>query len=100
VRLHLVIWDVSSRSIVEIDRRCRGAYCLYHRPDDGGSKHFETPVNFYETTRRNIPEDSNLLSVWLNVKFLRFRRDGLFLKRLVTCDEKWIIYDSVIRKRQ
>jgi hypothetical protein len=36
----------------------------------------------------------------LNGKSLRFRRDGPFLKRLVTCDEKWIFYDNVIRKRQ
>jgi hypothetical protein len=35
--------DVAPCSLVEIDRRCRDAYCLYHqrdrRPDDGGSKH-------------------------------------------------------------
>jgi histone-lysine N-methyltransferase SETMAR len=41
---------------------------------------------------------SNIIG--LNGKFLRFRRDGPFLKRLVTCDEKWIFYDIVIRKRQ
>jgi hypothetical protein len=39
-------------------------------------------------------------NIGLNEKFLRFRRDGPFLKRLVTCDEKWIFYDNVIRKRQ
>jgi hypothetical protein len=33
----------------------------------------------------------------LNGKFLRFWRDGPFLKRLVTCDEKWIFYDNVIQ---
>jgi histone-lysine N-methyltransferase SETMAR len=38
--------------------------------------------------------------IGLNGKFLRFRRDGPFLKRLVTCDEKSIFYDNVIRKRQ
>jgi hypothetical protein len=38
--------------------------------------------------------------IGLNGKFLRFRRDGPSLKRLVTCDEKWIFYDNVIRKRQ
>jgi hypothetical protein len=26
---------------------------------------FETPVNFYQTTRRNIPEDSHLRSILL-----------------------------------
>jgi histone-lysine N-methyltransferase SETMAR len=31
---------------------------------------------------------------------LRFRGDDPFLKRLVTCDEKWIFYENVIRKRQ
>jgi hypothetical protein len=29
------------------------------RPDDGGSKHFETSVNFYQITRGYNPEDSN-----------------------------------------
>jgi hypothetical protein len=38
--------------------------------------------------------------IGLNGKFVRFRRDGPFLKRFVTCDEKWIFYDNVIRKRQ
>jgi hypothetical protein len=38
-----VCWDVAPCSLVEIDRRFRGAYSLHHqdvhRPDDGGSKH-------------------------------------------------------------
>jgi hypothetical protein len=38
--------------------------------------------------------------IGLNGKFLRFQRDSRFLKRLVTCDEKWIFYDNVIQKRQ
>jgi hypothetical protein len=29
-------------------------------PDDEGSKHLWTSVNFYQTTRRYIPEDSHL----------------------------------------
>jgi hypothetical protein len=33
-----VFWDVAQCSVVEIDRRFRGAYCL-HCPDDGSSKH-------------------------------------------------------------
>jgi hypothetical protein len=36
-------WDTTPCSLVEADRRFRGAYCLHHqvdyRPDDGGSKH-------------------------------------------------------------
>jgi hypothetical protein len=40
------------------------------------------------------------VDVGLNRKFLRFRRDGPFLKRLVACDEKWIFYVNVIRKRE
>jgi hypothetical protein len=33
----LVFWDVAPCSHVEVDRRFRDTYCLYHRPDDGGS---------------------------------------------------------------
>jgi hypothetical protein len=38
-----VFWDVGPYSLVEVDRRFRGACCLYKllltlRPDDGGSK--------------------------------------------------------------
>jgi hypothetical protein len=29
-----------------------------YRPDDGGSKYFETSVNYYQSTQRYIPEDS------------------------------------------
>jgi hypothetical protein len=37
-----VFWDVAPCSLVEIERRFRGAYCLLHQahhPDNGGSKH-------------------------------------------------------------
>jgi hypothetical protein len=30
-------WDIAPCSLVEVDRRFRGAYCLHYRPDDGGS---------------------------------------------------------------
>jgi hypothetical protein len=46
-----VFWDVAPCSLVEVYRRFRGAYCLHHQGGDGKSK---------QTTRRNIPEDSNL----------------------------------------
>jgi hypothetical protein len=36
-------WDIMPCSLVVVDRRLRGAYCLHnqgnHRPDDGGSTH-------------------------------------------------------------
>jgi hypothetical protein len=32
----------------------------YVHPDDGGSKRLSKVRNFYQTTRRNIPEDSHL----------------------------------------
>jgi hypothetical protein len=38
----VILWVVAPRSLVEAYRRFRGAYCLHHRPDDGGeggSKH-------------------------------------------------------------
>jgi hypothetical protein len=41
-----------------------------------------------------------VFTIGLNRKFLRFQRDGPFLMLSVTCDEKWIFYDNVIRKRQ
>jgi hypothetical protein len=47
-----------------------------------------------------LTDSSNIYFIGLNGKFLRFRRDGPFLKRLVTSDEKWIFCDNIIRKRQ
>jgi hypothetical protein len=44
-----VFWDVAPHSLVEIDRRFRGAYCLYYQGNEDN-----------QTARRNIPEDSNL----------------------------------------
>jgi hypothetical protein len=32
-------WDIAPCCIVEVDRRLRGAYCLHHHSDDGGSVH-------------------------------------------------------------
>jgi hypothetical protein len=50
-----------------------------HRPDDGAASTSETSVNFYQTTRRNTPEDRNLntllfpttsLVIWETSKWL------------------------------
>jgi hypothetical protein len=46
--------------LVEIDWRFRGAYCLHHQGDDGAVSTAEPSVNYYQATRRNIPEDSHL----------------------------------------
>jgi hypothetical protein len=31
----MVVWVIAPYSLVEVDRRFRGAYCLHHHPDDG-----------------------------------------------------------------
>jgi hypothetical protein len=55
-----VFWDVGPRNLVDADRRFRCAYCLHHRWLTVSTS--ETLVNFYQTTRPNIPEDSHLHS--------------------------------------
>jgi hypothetical protein len=32
-----ICWDVAPCSLVEIDRRFRGVYCLHHQGDDNGN---------------------------------------------------------------
>jgi hypothetical protein len=60
-----VFWVVVRFSLVEVYRRFRGACCFHNQgddePDDGGRNTYET-LNFDQTTRRNILEDSHLLS--------------------------------------
>jgi hypothetical protein len=46
---------VAPCSLVEINGCFRGAYCLHHQGDAS-----EMSENFYQTTRRNNPEDSHL----------------------------------------
>jgi hypothetical protein len=48
-----VFWDVAQCSLVQIDRRFRGGIIEAVSTS-------ETSVNFYQTTRRNIAEDSHL----------------------------------------
>jgi hypothetical protein len=58
-----VFWDVTPCSLVQVYRRFRGICCLHHQGvllialmmEAAGTS--ETSVNFYQTTRRNIPED-------------------------------------------
>jgi hypothetical protein len=49
--------DVASCSLLETDRRFRGACCLY-RLHDAFSKPCETSVSLSHTARRSIPQDS------------------------------------------
>jgi hypothetical protein len=56
-------WDISPCSL-GVDRRFRGAYCLHRQGDEGwwlALRTSETSVYSNETTRRYIPEGSNLL---------------------------------------
>jgi hypothetical protein len=45
------------RVVCKNDRRFKGAYCLHHQGMKVVSTS-QTPVNFYDTTRCNIPEDT------------------------------------------
>jgi hypothetical protein len=61
-----VFWNVAPCSLVEFNQSFRGAYCLHHQDDTlialmmGALSTYETLVNFYQTTQRNISEDSHL----------------------------------------
>jgi hypothetical protein len=54
-----VFLDVAPYSLVYIDRRFRSAYCFHHQGD-------ETSLNFCQTARRNIPEESSTHNSVLN----------------------------------
>jgi hypothetical protein len=45
-------WFFAPCSLVEIDWRFRGSYCLHHTGNNS-----ETSVTFYDTTLLNKPED-------------------------------------------
>jgi hypothetical protein len=61
-----VFWVVEPCSLIEFFLRLIGDCCLHHqgyRSDDVGTS--ETSVNFYQSTRRNNPEDSPLQQKYL-----------------------------------
>jgi hypothetical protein len=35
----MAFWGIALCGLVEVNRRFRGAYCLHHQGDDGGSMH-------------------------------------------------------------
>jgi hypothetical protein len=37
--MKIASWVIAPCSLVEVDISVRGAYCLYHHPDDGGGTH-------------------------------------------------------------
>jgi hypothetical protein len=45
MKFRFVFWNVLPCKII-VDRRFRGACCLHHRPDDGGSTSQKTYLNF------------------------------------------------------
>jgi hypothetical protein len=68
-----VFWVVAPCSLVEVYQRFRGLSCLHHQGDKWrmmmeAARISETLVNFYQTTRRYNPEDSHLLSSWLQFR--------------------------------
>jgi hypothetical protein len=48
-------WDIAPCSLVEVDRRFRGTFCL-HQQGPWWWRQYLTHLYFYETTRRYIPE--------------------------------------------
>jgi hypothetical protein len=56
-----VFWNGAPYSLVEIDRRFRGAYCGVLMMEAAQTS--ETSVIIYQTTRHRIPEDSHLLTL-------------------------------------
>jgi hypothetical protein len=62
-----VIWHVTPFSLVNIEQSFREAYCLHHKGDVmalmiEAVTASGTLFSIYQTTRRNIPEDSHLQS--------------------------------------
>jgi hypothetical protein len=57
-----VFWNVALYSLVEIYRRFKGAYCLIILMMEAVSTS-EILADLYQTTRRNIPEDSHLQNI-------------------------------------
>jgi hypothetical protein len=62
-----VFWVVAPSILVEVYRSFRGACCFHHQDDRllvalmmEAASTSKTSVNFYQTTRRNTPEDSHL----------------------------------------
>jgi hypothetical protein len=61
----IVFTDKAPCSLVEADGRFKSGHCLQHPAVTMEALcTFETSVNFYESTRRSIPENCNLRIFW------------------------------------
>jgi hypothetical protein len=69
-------WDIAPCSLVEVDLRFRGAYCLHHQGDGGGAR--ETSGCFNEGLRNYIPEEC----------ILHTRSSENLISHTVTFDQK------------
>jgi hypothetical protein len=90
-----VFWDVAPCSLVEIEQRFRGTYCL--------SLHAivlvmeavstsETSVSFYHTTRRNIPEDGHLHAITLMKEASLLKRRSVSTRIHGAASQKTVIF--------
>jgi hypothetical protein len=58
-----IFWDVTPYSLVEADRRFGGDFCILHCPGImEATSTSGTSLNFYQTARRNAPENIHLQS--------------------------------------
>jgi hypothetical protein len=63
--------DVATCSPVEVYRCFKGAYCLHLQGEVESARTSETSVNFYRTTRRNIPLTCVVCTLYLIVSGLQ-----------------------------
>jgi hypothetical protein len=64
VKKMAVFWVVAPCGLVEVYRRLRDAFYLHHQGDPlmmEAASTTKTSVNFYQISRRNIPECSHLI---------------------------------------
>lgn len=76
-----IFWNVIQCSLVGIDRRIRCVHASIHRHDNESKKVSETSDKFHDTTRCNIPEDSQL-GLILSDRTLRLTPTQICLSRL------------------
>jgi hypothetical protein len=78
-----VFWDIAPRSLVEIYRRSSGASIIRAMIAMEAVSTSETFVSLYQTTRRNIPEDSQSSSDFKSSDTGRGIRNSCIRERLL-----------------